>query len=192
MLWILLIFYAFIDDRKMYFYNELMEEKLQEHLIWSENSASKRHVLKNDIVFYFVLLLLVLGIITLGNYMLRRYNIPRLYIQLGLYALLFAAALFVYRRYLLEYRYILTDRMMSIDQIVGKKIRNAELFHLSDIVSISEGQWKTRGARKLGSYGRGRYLLLTVQNTGHRYELLISPTPILEEKLLETWKTARK
>ncbi len=169
-----------------------MEEKRQEHLIWSENSSAKRHVLGNDIVFYLVLLVLVLGIISLGNFLLRRYNIPRLYIQLGLYALLFTAAVFIYRRYLLEYRYILTDRMMSIDQVVGKKIRNAELVHLSDIVSVSEGDWKARGTRRLASYGRERYLCLTVKNGGHCYDILISPTPILEEKLLEQWKTAKK
>ena len=86
---------------------------MEEHLIWSENSASKRHFLKNDVAFYLILLFLVFGIITFGNYMLKRFNAPRLYIQLGLYAILFAVAVFVYRRYLVEYRYILTDRMMN-------------------------------------------------------------------------------
>ena len=165
---------------------------MEEHLIWSENSASKRHFLKNDVAFYLILLFLVFGIITFGNYMLKRFNAPRLYIQLGLYAILFAVAVFVYRRYLVEYRYILTDRMMSIDQVVGKKIRNAELLHLSDILSITEGEWGQRGARRLASYGRDRYLSLIVKNAGKKYEVLISPTSFLEEKLLETWKTAKK
>ena len=106
--------------------------------------------------------------------------------------ILFAAAVFVYRRYLVEYRYILTDRMISIDQVVGKKIRNAELLHLSDILSITEGEWGQRGVRRLASYGRDRYLSLIVQNAGKKYEVLISPTSFLEEKLLETWKTAKK
>ena len=169
-----------------------MEEAAHDHLVWSENSTTKRHFLKNDVVFYLVLLALVFGIITTGNFLLRKYSIPRLYVQLGLYVLLFSAAVFVYRRYLLEYRYILTDRMISIDQIIGKKIRNVELLHLSDIYAISEADWKQKGVRKLASFGRKRYLLLSVLNAGQRYELLISPTSILEEKLLETWKIARK
>lgn len=166
-----------------------------ENHVMIEKVAPKRRFVRSDGALYALMLALVFGVIVLGNALNTRWGLPRLFVQLGLYAVLLALGYWVYRRCLVTFRYALTNRMLSIDRIVGKKIRGDENIHLSDIVAVRPfaGMQDEPGKlRRLYVDKKRDALAVTVLAGGKRYTVLMSPSEEFAGKLMTQWKIARK
>ena len=172
-----------------------MEINAVENHVMIEKAVPKRRIVRSDGALYVLMLVLVIGVIAAGNALNARLGLPPLFVQLVLYVILLAAGYFVYRHCLIAFRYALTNRMLSVDRIIGKKIRGDENIHLSDIVAIRPFSEIAGDAGKLRALYVNRKrdaLAVTVFAGGKRYTLLMSPSEEFTGKLLAQWKTARK
>ena len=188
-------YFALIDVFAWGNYNGAMEEIRVETFIAMDRAVPKRHIARSDGALYALLLIAIIGIIVAGNALSYRFNLPRLFVQLTLYAVLLALGWFVYRYCLVSFRYTLTERMLRIERIVGKKERAEENVHLSDIA------WIRRIAECSGDIGKTRSeytgrkadaLAVRVRAAAKEYTLVLSPSGEFTEKLVRQWKTARK
>lgn len=166
---------------------------MEDH-ICMEKAEPRRRFIRSDGVLYVLLLAAVVVIIMAGYRLSAAWNLPRALVQLTLYALLVGLGYLVYRKCLLTFRYTLTDRMLRVDQLVGKKEKPCEAVHLSDIVSVkADGAGEETGKlRSLYQGSRKEALAVTVQERTRRITLLISPSEGFRKKFIEQWKTARK
>ena len=174
-----------------------MENTRVENLVAMEKAAPKRRILRSDGALYVVLLIAVVGVIVAGHAISARWDLPRLYVQLTLYALLLAIGYLVYRHCLIVFRYTLTDRMFTVDRIVGRKQSNDVSVHLCDISSIrpwtaAQGTGETGKLRSLYNGRRADTLCVAVPIGGKRNRILISASEEFAGKLMAQWKTARK
>ncbi len=190
-----LIYLTLIDVLSLGIYNKIMEASAVENHVMMEKAAPRRQFVRSDGALYVLMLVLVIGVIVAGNALSALWGLPRLYVQLALYAVLIAVGYWVYRRCLVVFRYSLTDRMLTIDRIVGKKMRNDENVHLCDIVALRPFDGTNRDTGKLRWLYVNRRrdtLAVTVSTGGRRFTILMSPSEEFAGKLLAQWKTARK
>lgn len=190
---------TFIDAVKNVHYNEIMETmdagERVENLIGTDRAEPKKRVLMTDGALYVVLLVAVIGMIVAGNAVSALLELPRILVQIVLYAILLTIGYLVYRYRLLAFRYVLTERMLYVERVVGQKTRSEAQAHLSDIESIRPFSEETEGAgKRLGLYTGARKdaLALCVRENGVRRTLLISPSAEFAGKLTEQWKKQRK
>ena len=172
-----------------------MEQVKVERFVAMEVSAPKRRFVRSDAALYVLMLVAVLGVITAANALSARFNWPRLIVQVTLYVVLLALGYVVYRKFLMAYRYTLTERMLSVDRIVGKKERSESSVHLSDITAIRPYAERRGEAGKLRSLFMGKRadtLAVTVVAAGSRETLLLSPSADFCGKLIAQWKIARQ
>lgn len=178
-----------------YYYNKTMEHRVEHH-ICMEKSEPRRSFIRSDGLLYVLLLVGVVSIIVLGTTLSERYGWPRAYTQIALYAILIAIGIAVYRVRLMSFRYSLTDRMLTVDRIVGKKERAEAHVHLSDIcrirpcAALSEGE----GGRplKLCHGNRAAATAVTYRVGGEERTLLLGLSEEMKERLIAQWKTVRR
>jgi len=159
-----------------------------------ETIEPKRKIVRSNGALYVLLLLLVIGVITAGNLLSERWDLPRAIVQITLYVLLLVLGWAVYRYCLTSFRYTLTDRLLSVERVVGRKERADECVHLSDITRIGpyDKERETgRRARRLYVNGRKDALAVHVRGAGGGRTLLINPGAEFREKLVSQWKSAR-
>lgn len=186
---------ALVDVLQGGLYNETVEEYVVENHVLMEKVTPTRQFVRSDGALYVLLIFLVLGIIMAGNALSVLWNLPRLFVQLTLYVILIGIGYFVYRKCLIGFRYSLTDRMLGIDRIVGKKSRPEAGVHLSDIVAIRPfGEVAEETGKVHGLYvNRKRDALAVIVSVGgKRQTLLINPSEEFTGKLMAQWKIARK
>mgnify|MGYP001370377981 CR=1 FL=1 len=172
-----------------------MEENNVHSLIGTETVEPKRRPIRSLGALYVVLLALVVGVIAAGNALSAHWSVPRIYIQLTMYAVLLALGWYVYRYYLTSFRYTLTDRLFAIERVVGKKQRADECIRLSDITRMQPfDRESTQGAKVKNLTARAKKdsLAVTVRDAKGTRVLLVSPGEELTEKLSAQWKVARK
>lgn len=162
--------------------------------ICMDRAEPKKRFLSSGGALYAALLLAVIGVIMLANALSRYWNWPRAIVQISLYALLLALAWLVYRFRLVSFRYVLTSRALSVDRVVGRKIRHEASLRLADIRSIRPVSEETGEGKRLPLYtGRRRdALALAASENGQRRTLLVSPSEEFTEKLIAQWKSQRK
>lgn len=158
-----------------------------------EHAEPKKKILAGDGALYVVLLIAVIGVILLGNAVSQRWDLPRLPVQLVLYAILIVLGWLVYRYRLLAFRYVLTSRILSVDRVVGRKIKAETAVRLSDIESIRPCGEAVEGRRQALYTGRRRdALAVGVCEHGKRRTLYISPSEEFAGKLIKQWKSSLK
>lgn len=186
-----------IDGRAAGNYNGIMENQKADdrvdHFICMYRTEPKRRVLASDGALYVALLLAVIAIIMLANALSMRYDWPRALVQISLYALLLICGYLVYRFRLLVFRYTLTERVLSVERIVGQKIRREMRLHLKDIESIRPcREDEPTGRRSALHTGRLRDAwTLRLCVNGERRAAIISPSEEFAGKLLEQWKSLK-
>lgn len=172
-----------------------MEERVQ-NLVFMERAEPRRRFIRSDGALYVLLLIFVFGVILSGNYVSARYEVPRFFVQLTLYALLLGLGYWLYRTQLVAFRYTVTDRMLSVTRLVGKKERADAHIRLSDIVSIRPfAELDAAKAGKLQRVYVGRRadaLAVTYAAGGARSTLLLSPSEENTRKLIAAWKSSLK
>ncbi len=172
-----------------------MEEYPIQNLIAQYDAVPKRRVLRSDGALYVVLLAVVIGVILTGNALMARFDWPRAIVQISLYLVLFVLALIVYRRCLVSYRYTLTDRMLSVSRIVGRKERAEASVRLSDVTRVCDvSALGEPSGRKQALYVNARRDAVAVcaRTKAGEVTLLLSPDEAFREHLNAQWKIARK
>jgi hypothetical protein len=172
-----------------------MEENNVHSLIGLETVEPKRGFIRSSGALYVALLLLVLGVIAAGNALSTLWEVPRVYVQITLYALLLLLGWYVYRYYLTAFRYTLTDRVFAVERVVGKKARADECVHLSDIARIRAydgAQDDTGRRRNLSARRKKDSIAVYVRGEKGGRVLIVSPSEEFIEKLTTQWKIARK
>lgn len=167
-----------------------MESSVQ-NLIKMERSEPKRRIAASPGALYATVLVGVIAVIMLSYDLAARFSFPRAYVQLALYALLIALSYCIYRFRLLAYRYTLTDRMLSVDRIVGTKERFEAQLHISDITSVRPADKKLpRGVRQLFAPGGG-ITIVSYTEAGAEKALALSLSDDFIKELLSQWKKSR-
>ena len=172
-----------------------MESETVQTYLSMERSEPKRRILRSDGALYLAVLLGVLAVIWGANALSSRYDWPRLYVQLSLYAVLIGLMFVLYRKCLLVFRYTLTDRMLSVERMVGKKCKPEESVHLSDITAIrpvSEAGGALPKPRGCFTGRRRDALAVTVREPARTFTLLLSPSDPFTASLTAQWKISRK
>ncbi len=162
-----------------------MEQKRSE-IVYQERNAPKKAVVRSDGALYVLLLLLVFGAIALSYVLSKQFGINRLYVQLGLYALLLIVGYAVYRIRLIDYIYTLTKTDLIVTQAVGSKqkelaavpLRAIERFGAYEKTDAKPAQRTYRG-------GKEKTTAVWYTDAGERYVLLLNATDALKEKLSE-------
>ena len=131
----LIIYAALIDDRAACFYNKGMEQPVNEEL-YSETVEPAKRIIRSDVALYVLVVVVVFAAILLVSALIVLLGLPEFVSQLALFAALLVFGWRLYRVRLLSYRYTLTERMLSVDRIVGRKQRPELAVHLSDITHI--------------------------------------------------------
>ena len=103
---------------------------------YSERNAPKRAIVRSDGALYVLLLIGTLGAIFLAYTLSKQFGINRLYVQLGLYAVLLIAGFLIYRLRLVDYIYELTDTEFRVLQAVGNKEKPIVTVPLSAITEV--------------------------------------------------------
>ena len=91
------------------------------HIIHTERTEPKRGIVRTDGALYVLLLLGTFAAIFLAHILADRLGVNKLYVQIGLYAILLGTGYWIYRTRLVDYLYELYDTDLRITQIVGKK-----------------------------------------------------------------------
>ncbi len=185
---------SFVDVCAVCHYNGGMEAENVQTYICMERSEPKRRILRSDGALYLAVLAGVLAVIIGANALSSRYQWPRLFVQLTLYVVLLAVMYVIYRCCMLSFRYTLTDRMLSVERLVGKKCKPEESVHLRDVVAIcpvAEATAALQAPRGVYTGRRRDTLAVTVCEPKRTFTLLISPTNEFADKLIKQWKRNR-
>jgi hypothetical protein len=91
------------------------------HIVHTECTEPKRGLIRSDGALYVVLLLGVFLAICLSHFLADKLGVSKLYVQIGLYAVLLGTGYWIYRARLVDYLYELYDTELRVLEIVGKK-----------------------------------------------------------------------
>ncbi len=174
-----------IDEDAFLVYNSRMEQKTPE-IGYTERNTAKRRIIRSDGALYLLLLLLTFGLVALTYVLAQRLQINRLYLQIGLYAVLLAVGYAVYRLRLVDYLYELTDQALVVSQTVGNKQKRIAEIPFSAIEEI--GAYRKDDAVQAISAYRGKKDEATAiwfREDGNRQILLLNASETLKEKLTE-------
>lgn len=168
-----------------------MEHRV-ENLLKMERSEPKNRLAVSDGALYVVVLVSVIAAVMLSYDLAERFDWPRSYVQLALYAVLIAAGYGIYRFRLLSYRYMLTDKTLRIDRITGSRERLEAQIDLQNIVSVQPVQnHAPRGAKRLHAGAGGDATLILFQSDGKETALVLALSEDFLKELLQQWKKDR-
>lgn len=166
-------------------YNSRMEQQSQ-IVLYSERNAPKRAIVRSDGALYVLLLLLVFGSIALSHVLSKQFGIERIYVQLGLYALLLILSYAIYRLRLIDYIYELTDRELIVTQAVGSKKKQLAVIPLDSIREV--GAYQKTDAKPTVCAHRGKRQDATAvryTESGESCVLLLNASDALKGKISE-------
>ena len=112
-----------------------MERKMP-HIVHTERTKPKRGIVRTDGALYVLLLLGTLGAVALSYVLSARLGVNKLYVQIGLYAILLGTGYWIYRTRLVDYLYELYDTDLRVTQIVGKKRKQLLAVPLEAMIEI--------------------------------------------------------
>ena len=106
------------------------------HIVHTERTEPKRKLIRTDGALYVLLLLGTFAAIFLSHVLANRLGMNKLYIQMGLYAILLGTGYWIYRARLVDYLYELYDTELRITQIVGNRQKPILVVPLETITEI--------------------------------------------------------
>lgn len=186
---------VFIDDCAHAFYNKRMETN-QTTILYTEVAEPRRAVIKSDVVLWLVVVLGLFLLVFIGSFFSVALGVADGIVQLVTYFLLLGESYLLYRMRLISYRYALTERMLSVARILGRKERAEASLHLSDIARIRSGAELSRGQGgkwvRLYHGKRSETVALTYNIAGEERTMFLSLSDSMRKKLVEQWKVARR
>ena len=106
------------------------------HIVHTERTEPKRGIVRTDGALYVLLLLGTFAAIFLSRLLADRLEVNKLYVQIGLYAVLLGTGYWIYRTRLVDYLYELYDTDLRITQIVGKKQKRLLTVPLETVTEV--------------------------------------------------------
>ena len=106
------------------------------HIVHTERTEPKRGIVRTDGALYVLLLLGTFAAIFLARLLADRLEVNKLYVQIGLYAILLGTGYWIYRTRLVDYLYELYDTDLRVTQIVGKKRKQLLAVPLEAMIEI--------------------------------------------------------
>jgi len=184
-----------IDDCCRGFYNIGMETK-QTEILYTEVAEPRRKIIKSDVVLWLLTLLSVFALMFLGSFCTVVLGVADGTMQIAVYLILLFEILFLYRVRIVAFRYTLTERMFSVNRIVGKKDRPDANIHLTDITRIRDAAELVRGDggkwNRLYHGKREESVAVTYRAAGAERTLLVSITETMRKRLVDQWKAAKR
>ena len=170
-----------------------MEQPINEELYTETVEPAKRFI-RSDVALYVLVVVVVFAAILLVSALIVLLGLPEFVSQLVLFAALLVFGWRLYRVRLLSYRYTLTERMLSVDRIVGRKQRPELAVHLSDITHIRPAaqlpQKSCRASASACAWGdKTQATAVAYRAGGEASILLLSLSDGMREKLIAQWKT---
>ena len=156
------------------------------HILYTERSEPKRRFIRTDGALYLVLLAGAFLAIFLSRLLADRLGISRLYVQIGLYAVLLGAGYLIYRIRLIDYIYELYDAEFCAVQAVGQKRKTILSVPLAEIGGI--GPYRKTDARpavRTFHGARKNTTAIWFERDGRRYVACVSVSDTMKEKLAE-------
>ena len=165
-------------------------------IIHTEDIAPPKGLIKSDFLFFVIVALLVIAVILIASVVQVLFQIPRMFAQIVLYVFLCFFAVWLYKKKLVSYRYKLTERMLSVERVIGKRVRPDYQIHLSDIIRIGPYEKMSgENADKQNKAFHGKKdstTALLYKNGKTTDMLLISPSQEMQENILKQWKKTRR
>lgn len=159
-----------------------------------EEQKPKRVLIKNDVVLFIVIAIGAILFGTLAAYACMVTGIPYIWFSLATYALFGVLAVWLYRSALVTFRYTLSSRMLTVERVIGKKVRPEAQAHLSDIIKTAGYRGKAAdGKAQKAGHGKPEEMLLVVWSVGrHTEQMLIGVSKEFEKELSVRVRQARK
>lgn len=156
------------------------------HIVYTERSEAKRRIIRTDGALYVLLLLGAFGVIFLSRMLEVLLEIKRLYLQIGMYAVLLGAGYLIYRMRLVDYVYELYDTEFRVLQAVGEKQKLLAAVPL-DAIAEAGTYRKTDARPTLRTFHGEREKTTAIWFTqdGKPSVLCLSATDTMREKLSE-------
>ena len=156
------------------------------HIVHTERTEPRRKLIRTDGALYVLLLLGAFGAILLTFVLSNRFGINKLYLQIGLYAVLLGAGYWIYRTRLVDYLYELYDTELKVSQIVGSKQKLLLTVPLTDISEVGSFH-KTDAKPESRSFHGAREKTTAVWfiRDGERRVLCMNASDALIKKLSE-------
>lgn len=156
------------------------------HIVYTERSKSKRRFVRTDGALYVLLLLGAFVIVVFSRVAADWLGVKRLYLQIGMYAVLLGAGYVIYRIRLVDYLYELYDTELRVLQAVGAKQKLLLSVPLSEVTEV--GPYRKTDAKAVQRMFHGAREATTavwfVRN-GKLFVLCLSASETMREKLSE-------
>lgn len=156
------------------------------HIVYTERSEAKRRFIRTDGALYVLLLAGAFGAIALSRVLADRLDVNRLYVQIGLYAVLLGTGYLIYRVRLVDYLYELYDGEFRAVYVVGSKQKPLISVSLSDVTEI--GPFRKSDAKPtVRAYHGARENTTAVwfKKDGKPFVLYLNASETMKEKLAE-------
>lgn len=172
-----------------------MEKPINQEL-YTETVEPAKRIIRSDVLLYVLVVVVVIAAILLVSALIVLFELPELMYQVVLFAALLAFGWRLYRARLLSYRYTLTERMLSVERVVSRKVRPEMAVHLADIAYI-----RPFAALPAGEGGKLERLYLgnrkdataiTYRIGGVSSTMLLSMSDEMSRKLIAQWKSVRR
>ena len=156
------------------------------HIVHTERTEPKRRFIRTDGALYVLLLLGVFGAIFVSHFLADRFGLSKLYVQIGLYAILLGTGYWIYRARLVDYLYELYDTELRITQVVGNK---QKLLLTVPLEAVTEaGLYRKTDAKpepRTFHGARKNTTAIWFERDGRRYVACVSVSDTMKEKLAE-------
>lgn len=161
-------------------------ERRTPHILYTERSEPKRRFIRTDGALYLVLLAGAFLAILLSRILAARFGVSRLYVQIGLYAVLLGAGYLIYRARLIDYIYELYDTEFCVVQAVGQKRKTLLTIPLAEVGEVEPFR-KTDAKPTIRTFHGSKKDATAICFTrdGQRYVTYVCLSDTMKEKLSE-------
>lgn len=156
------------------------------HIVHTERTEPKRGLIRTDGALYVVLLLGTIAAILLSYALANRFGINKLYVQIGLLAILLGTGYWIYRVRLVDYLYELYDTELRVIEIVGKKQKRLLTVPIGRVTEV--GPYRKTGAkaeRRTFHGARERTTAVWFTENGEQRVACLNASDALSRKLSE-------
>ena len=161
-------------------------ERKTPHIVHTERTEPKRRFIRSDGALYVLLLLGTFAAIFLSRLLADRLGVNKLYVQIGLYAVLLGTGYWIYRTRLVDYLYELYDTDLRVTQIVGNRQKQIVSVPLEAVTAV--GAYRRTDAKpdqRTFHGAREKTTAVWYQKDGEQRVVCMNASDALRRKLSE-------
>ena len=162
-----------------------------ENLICMERSQPKQRLVLSDGALWALVLVGVMAVVLLSYDLSARFLLPRVWVQLALYAILCILCYRIYRKRLLSFRYTLTDCRLQVDRLVGNKARPELELNFTQILELRSTRETEKGAPKLYAGAPSEKIYIKYRCSAGERSILFAPSDAFLKELQSRWQISQ-